>query len=133
MRVQHSFSEMWRGLEQHTIDFKPNQNSDHNMGSLSIIITLCCRYVDHVFTTSYLRELPELAKQFVMRTLFADQPIPETLVAAWVKSEHQKYDTLKSSCIGHLICDVHLHTVNINDNLRVVLPLPVRVVSISPD
>ncbi|XP_020626918.1 general transcription factor IIH subunit 4-like isoform X1 [Orbicella faveolata] len=37
------------------------------------------------------RELPELAKQFVMRTLFADQPIPETLVAAWVKSEHQKH------------------------------------------
>lgn len=54
-------------------------------------------------TTSYLRELPELAKQFVMRTLFADQPIPETLVAAWVKAEHQKYDIIKSSCIGHLI------------------------------
>ncbi|KAK2567068.1 General transcription factor IIH subunit 4 [Acropora cervicornis] len=36
------------------------------------------------------RELPELAKQFVMRTLFAEQPVPETLVAAWVKSDHQK-------------------------------------------
>ncbi|KAJ7377427.1 General transcription factor IIH subunit 4 [Desmophyllum pertusum] len=37
------------------------------------------------------RELPELAKQFVMRTLFADQPVPDTLVAAWVKTEHQKH------------------------------------------
>ena len=40
-------------------------------------------YVNH-------RELPELAKQFVMRTLFADQPVPETLVAAWVKTDYQK-------------------------------------------
>ena len=36
------------------------------------------------------RELPEIAKQFVMRTLFADQPVPETLVAAWVKTDYQK-------------------------------------------
>ena len=71
----------------------------------------------HIFTTSYLRELPELAKQFVMRTLFADQPIPETLVAAWVKTEHQKYDMIKSSCIGHLICVVQFVTVYIKDNL----------------
>ena len=47
-----------------------------------------------MFYYFYFRELPELAKQFVMRTLFADQPIPEALVAAWVKTEHQKYDIM---------------------------------------
>jgi hypothetical protein len=40
---------------------------------------------------NFSRELPELAKHFVMRTLFAEQPLPETLVNAWVKKEQQKY------------------------------------------
>ncbi|CAB4007195.1 General transcription factor IIH subunit 4 [Paramuricea clavata] len=39
------------------------------------------------------RELPELAKHFVMRTLFAEQPLPETLVNAWVKKEQQNFCT----------------------------------------
>ena len=50
---------------------------------------LMCK-VKQLFFFIFSRELPELAKQFVMRTLFADQPVPETLVAAWVKSDHQK-------------------------------------------
>ena len=50
-----------------------------------------------------------------MRTLFADQPIPETLVAAWIKTEHQRYDIMiQSSCSGHLIRDVHIHTLVIS-------------------
>ena len=80
-------------IGRETINFPEIFSGVHGfMGKTAI--TLCCRYVDHIFTTSYLRELPELAKQFVMRTLFADQPIPETLVAAWVKTEHQKYDIM---------------------------------------
>lgn len=43
-----------------------------------------------VSVISKFRELPELAKHFVMRTLFAEQPLPETLVSAWVKKDHQK-------------------------------------------
>jgi transcription initiation factor TFIIH subunit 4 len=39
---------------------------------------------------NFSRELPELAKHFVMRTLFAEQPLPETLVNAWVKKDQQK-------------------------------------------
>ncbi|EDO38911.1 predicted protein [Nematostella vectensis] len=38
------------------------------------------------------RELPELAKHFVMRTLFADQPVPESIVSTWVKSAYYKYN-----------------------------------------
>ena len=37
------------------------------------------------------RELPELAKHYVLRTLFINQPVPELVISAWVKMEHQKY------------------------------------------
>ncbi|KXJ19425.1 general transcription factor IIH subunit 4 [Exaiptasia diaphana] len=37
------------------------------------------------------RELPELAKNYVLRTLFTDQPIPESLVTSWVKAEFHKH------------------------------------------
>ncbi|KAK3747840.1 hypothetical protein QZH41_015983 [Actinostola sp. cb2023] len=37
------------------------------------------------------RELPELAKNYVLRTLFTDQPIPESLVTSWVKTEFHNH------------------------------------------
>ncbi|KAK0142377.1 General transcription factor IIH subunit 4 [Merluccius polli] len=36
------------------------------------------------------RELPSLAKNYVMRMLFLDQPLPQAAVALWVKKESQK-------------------------------------------
>jgi transcription initiation factor TFIIH subunit 4 len=31
------------------------------------------------------RELPDLAKHYVMRLLFVEQPIPQSVVASWVQ------------------------------------------------
>lgn len=39
------------------------------------------------------RELPPLAKNYVMRMLFLDQPLPQAAVALWVKKDSQKYAT----------------------------------------
>lgn len=36
------------------------------------------------------RELPALAKNYVMRMLFLDQPLPQAAVALWVKKDSQK-------------------------------------------
>uniref|UniRef100_A0A8C6U5V5 General transcription factor IIH subunit 4 n=1 Tax=Neogobius melanostomus TaxID=47308 RepID=A0A8C6U5V5_9GOBI len=36
------------------------------------------------------RELPSLAKNYVMRMLFVDQPLPQAAVALWVKKDSQK-------------------------------------------
>ncbi|XP_061122675.1 general transcription factor IIH subunit 4 isoform X2 [Syngnathus typhle] len=36
------------------------------------------------------RELPSLAKNYVMRMLFLDQPLPQAAVALWVNKESQK-------------------------------------------
>lgn len=38
----------------------------------------------------YYRELPSLAKNYVMRMLFLDQPLPQAAVALWVKKDSQK-------------------------------------------
>ena len=37
------------------------------------------------------RGLPEIAKQYVMRTLFTDQPIPEPFVATWVQKDSNQH------------------------------------------
>lgn len=31
----------------------------------------------------YFRELPELARQYVIRILFVEQPVPQAVVASW--------------------------------------------------
>ncbi|CAI9578958.1 unnamed protein product [Staurois parvus] len=36
------------------------------------------------------RELPSLAKNYVMRMLFLEQPLPQAAVALWVKKENHK-------------------------------------------
>lgn len=36
------------------------------------------------------RELPSLAKNYVMRMLFLEQPLPQAAVALWVKKDSQK-------------------------------------------
>lgn len=39
----------------------------------------------------FYRELPSLAKNYVMRMLFLDQPLPQAAVALWVKKDSQKW------------------------------------------
>jgi len=36
------------------------------------------------------RELPALGKNYVMRMLFLDHPLPQAAVALWVKKDSQK-------------------------------------------
>ncbi|KAG7457552.1 hypothetical protein MATL_G00228210 [Megalops atlanticus] len=47
------------------------------------------------------RELPPLAKNYVMRMLFLDQPLPQAAVALWVKKDSQKdHDQCVSVLMG---------------------------------
>lgn len=43
-----------------------------------------------VFWVVVHRELPSLAKNFVMRMLFLDQPLPQAAVSLWVNKDSQK-------------------------------------------
>jgi len=36
-------------------------------------------------------ELSELAKQYVLRILFVEQPVTQTVMTAWMTSEHGRY------------------------------------------
>lgn len=36
------------------------------------------------------RELPEIARQFVIRILFAEQPVPQAVVASWGSQHYAK-------------------------------------------
>lgn len=42
------------------------------------------------FVSAPCRELPSLAKNWVMRMLFLEQPLPQAAVALWVKKEFSK-------------------------------------------
>lgn len=46
-----------------------------------------------LFLTSLIlcRELPSLSKNFVMRMLFLDQPLPQAAVSLWVNKDNQKW------------------------------------------
>ena len=37
------------------------------------------------------RELPEIARQFIIRILFAEQPVPQAVVASWGSQHYAKY------------------------------------------
>nr|XP_006818429.1 PREDICTED: general transcription factor IIH subunit 4-like [Saccoglossus kowalevskii] len=58
------------------------------------------------------RELPPLGKQYVMRLVFVDQPIPCAVVASWVKTSC--HDSWASS--GHLGPDKHARDVEYLDS-----------------
>jgi len=40
-------------------------------------------YVFETLKILFFRELPEIAKQFVIRILFVEQPVPQAVVASW--------------------------------------------------
>lgn len=41
-------------------------------------------------TLAVFRELPEIAKQFVIRMLFVEQPVPQAVVQSWGSQVHAK-------------------------------------------
>lgn len=45
------------------------------------------------------RELPELARQYVIRILFVEQPVPQAVVASWGSQAFSKYVKTITKCI----------------------------------
>ncbi|KAL7733015.1 hypothetical protein ACLKA6_002819 [Drosophila palustris] len=48
------------------------------------------------------RELPEIARQFVIRILFVDQPVPQAVVSSWGAQRVAKEQTEATSCLTAL-------------------------------
>uniref|UniRef100_A0A8C4RCH3 General transcription factor IIH subunit 4 n=1 Tax=Erpetoichthys calabaricus TaxID=27687 RepID=A0A8C4RCH3_ERPCA len=48
------------------------------------------------------RELPPLAKNYVMRMLFLDQPLPQAAVSLWIKKDNHKYHEECTSVLSGL-------------------------------
>lgn len=44
-------------------------------------------YIDPAACLAVFRDLPELAKHFVMRLLFIEQPVAKAVVATWVNKQ----------------------------------------------
>ncbi|XP_054158025.1 general transcription factor IIH subunit 4-like [Oppia nitens] len=72
-------------------------SSDLNDNLIQYLSRLKQPLIDKLYTSSatslaVYRELPELAKHYVMRLLFVDQTIPQAVIASWVKniSEHNE-------------------------------------------
>ncbi|KAH8396525.1 hypothetical protein KR215_000267 [Drosophila sulfurigaster] len=48
------------------------------------------------------RELPEIARQFVIRILFIDQPVPQAVVSSWGAQKFAKEQAEATSCLSAL-------------------------------
>ncbi|XP_047997059.1 general transcription factor IIH subunit 4 [Leguminivora glycinivorella] len=48
------------------------------------------------------RELPELARHFVIRLLFVEQPVPQAVVASWVSQAHAKEQIKAAEALSEL-------------------------------
>ncbi|XP_034835175.1 general transcription factor IIH subunit 4 [Maniola hyperantus] len=48
------------------------------------------------------RELPELARHFVIRLLFVEQPVPQAVVASWVSQTHAKEQSKACEALSEL-------------------------------
>ena len=56
------------------------------------ILTLSSKQIEELYTypaacLAVFRDLPDLAKHFVMRLLFIEQPVPQAVVATWVTKQ----------------------------------------------
>lgn len=49
------------------------------------------------------RELPEIARQFVIRILFVEQPVPQAVVTSWTSQLHSKDHALATSTLSELL------------------------------
>lgn len=49
------------------------------------------------------RELPEIARQFVIRILFVEQPVPQAVIASWTSQVYSKDHSLSTSILNELM------------------------------
>lgn len=49
------------------------------------------------------RELPEIARQFVIRILFVEQPVPQAVIASWTSQLYSKEHSLATSTLSELM------------------------------
>lgn len=49
------------------------------------------------------RELPEIARQFVIRILFVEQPVPQAVIASWTSQQYSKDHSLATSTLSELL------------------------------
>lgn len=49
------------------------------------------------------RELPEIARQFVIRILFVEQPVPQAVIASWTSQLYSKEHSLATSTLSELL------------------------------
>ncbi|XP_031627983.1 general transcription factor IIH subunit 4 [Contarinia nasturtii] len=49
------------------------------------------------------RELPEIARQFVIRILFVEQPVPQAVIASWTSQLHSKEHSAATSTLTDLV------------------------------
>lgn len=49
------------------------------------------------------RELPEIARQFVIRILFVEQAVPQAVIASWTSQLHSKEHTTATSALNELM------------------------------
>ena len=47
-------------------------------------------------------ELSELAKQYVLRILFVEQPVTQTVMTAWMTSQYGRYDYILLHVMFHM-------------------------------
>lgn len=55
---------------------------------------------------NFYRELPEIARHYVIRILFVEQPVPQAVVASWVSQAYAKWVPLKG-CLRSLETEYH--------------------------
>ncbi|CAO1419613.1 unnamed protein product [Diamesa serratosioi] len=48
------------------------------------------------------RELPDISKQFVMRILFVEQPVPQAVISSWGSQVYAKENLTSSNCLTEL-------------------------------
>lgn len=70
-----------------------NVNTSARAHSVLAALTLYCSWFLY-------RELPCLAKNYVIRMLFLDQPLPQAAVALWVKKDSQKWVSTPATLSG---------------------------------
>lgn len=49
------------------------------------------------------RELPEIARQFVIRILFVEQPVPQAVITSWTSQLYSKEHAMATTVLGDLV------------------------------
>lgn len=59
-------------------------------------------FVDHNLTLNLFRELPGLAKQFIMRLLHVQQAVPQAVVSSWVTHQYAQESQVSKETLTSL-------------------------------